>query len=267
MKKPVLLALVLILLSPMAQAELILTAPPRETPEKGAKMYGPIAEHLSRQLGETVTYQHPGNWAKYAEDMRKDRYDIVFDGPHFAAWRIKHLNHRVTGRLPGSLVFVIVSRASDKSIKNIRSLRGKRTCGLPSPNLGTVYFLSQFQSTVTPDVVTVKGGFKKVYAAFKKGQCDAAIMRDTVYNKLPKAEKDRLQLVHTSTSLPNQVFTVSNRVHKFTQVTDALVSARGVTAAQDLLQRFSKNTRKILAAQTKEYRGAEQYLEGVIWGW
>lgn len=266
-RQSLLILLSLLTLAPLAQADYVFTAPPRETPEQGQKMYGPIAQHLSKALGEKVVYQHPGSWAKYAEDMRKDKYDIVFDGPHFAAWRVKHLGHRVTGKLPGNLVFVFVTPKENKDIKKVRDLRRKRTCGLPSPNLGTVYFLSQFQGTVTPDVVEVKGGFKKVYAALKEGRCDAAVMRDTVYNKLPKADKNALKVVHTSAALPNQVFTVSKRVHNFTAVTDALVSELGVQSAQKLLARFSKNTRKLLAAKTDEYQGAEKHLEGVIWGW
>ena len=38
---------------------LILSAPPRETPEAGMKMYGPIAQSLSKTLDVNVTYQHP----------------------------------------------------------------------------------------------------------------------------------------------------------------------------------------------------------------
>ena len=36
--------------SALAQG-LVLTSPPRESAEKGMKMYGPIAEHLSQTLG------------------------------------------------------------------------------------------------------------------------------------------------------------------------------------------------------------------------
>ena len=70
---------------------LILSAPPRETAEAGMKIYGPIAQHLSKLLGVIVTYKHPGNWMTYQHEMRDDKYDIIFDGPHFISWREKHL--------------------------------------------------------------------------------------------------------------------------------------------------------------------------------
>lgn len=268
MKKCVLLTLALLSLSPLAQANLTLTAPPRETPEKGEAMYAPIARHLSKELGETVVYKHPGSWAKYSEDMRKDKYDIVFDGPHFAAWRMKHLGHKAAGKLPGNLVFVVITSTRETKVNKLRHLRRKKTCGLPSPNLGTVSFLSNFMTaTVPPTVTEIKGGFKKVYNEFKAGKCDAAILRDTVYKKFSAAEKKAVKVVHTSPALSNQVFTVSKRVKDPAAVTRALTSAQGAAAAGKLLERFSKNAKKIQAATNKEYKGAEKYLEGVVWGW
>lgn len=66
-------------------AELILTAPPREKASVGETLYGPLAQHLSSLLGEPVVYKHPNNWLEYQRDVRKDVYDIVFDGPHFVS--------------------------------------------------------------------------------------------------------------------------------------------------------------------------------------
>ena len=63
--------------------DLILTAPPREKPEAGQKLYGPIASYLTKLLGKKVVYKHPQNWLNYQHEMRHDKYDIVFDGPHF----------------------------------------------------------------------------------------------------------------------------------------------------------------------------------------
>jgi len=69
--------------------DLILSAPPRETPEAGNKMYSPIAGYLSEMLGVNVKYIHPGNWLNYQREMRSDKYDIIFDGPHFIASKEK----------------------------------------------------------------------------------------------------------------------------------------------------------------------------------
>ena len=93
----------------VAAQDLILTAPPREKPEVGAAEYGPLANYLSKLLGKKVKYVHPGNWLNYQREMRADHYDIIFDGPHFASWRIAHLGHDALVRLPGTLEFMPVS--------------------------------------------------------------------------------------------------------------------------------------------------------------
>ena len=53
--------LVFILSISNAQAELILSAPPRESLKAGNELYGPLAEHLTQLLGEKVIYKHPDN--------------------------------------------------------------------------------------------------------------------------------------------------------------------------------------------------------------
>ncbi|MEJ2398266.1 MAG: PhnD/SsuA/transferrin family substrate-binding protein [Gammaproteobacteria bacterium] len=94
-----LLVLGLWLFSSLASAQdLILTAPPREKPAAGQKQYGPLAAYLTKLFGHKVKYVFPGNWLKYQRDMRNDKYDIIFDGPHFISWRILHLGNQAVVR-------------------------------------------------------------------------------------------------------------------------------------------------------------------------
>lgn len=126
MKKIILLLLLnCIFISTQAQ-DLILSAPPRETPDEGMKLYGPVADHLSKLLGVSVKYEHPTNWLKYQREMRKDTYDIIFDGPHFISWRIEHLGHEALIKLPGQLQFNLVAMKDNQGIKQSKDLIGKK---------------------------------------------------------------------------------------------------------------------------------------------
>ncbi|HKQ31288.1 MAG TPA: PhnD/SsuA/transferrin family substrate-binding protein, partial [Burkholderiales bacterium] len=60
---------------------LIFTSAPRETVADGTKIYGPVAEYLSKALGKKVVYRHPGTWGAYRSEMLRGDYDIIFDGP------------------------------------------------------------------------------------------------------------------------------------------------------------------------------------------
>lgn len=262
--------IIVFIYSVSALADLTFSAPPRESPEKGVKMYAPIARHLSEILGEKVTYEHPGGWFKYSANMRNKKYDIVFDGPHFAAWRIKNIGHSAVAKLPGSLGFMILAKADDDNINNVRDLARFKICGLASPNLGTVTVYSLYDNPVVqPEVFEVKGGFKGVFKAFKQGKCRAAVVRDNIYKKLKDNEKKQIKVVYKSRPLPNQTVTVSNQVGpgKRDLIAYSFTTPDGIKPAEKLFGRFSKKAKYFIPSKQGEYKDLENLLTGVIWGW
>ncbi len=262
---------VLILCHGFACADLIISAPPRENVEQGKAQYEPIANFLSKQLGRKVGYVHPSSWEEYALNMREDKYDIVFDGPHFSAWRMKHLNHFPVVKLPGDLMFYVVAAADNKKVRRMRQLTSHKTCGMASPNLSMLNFLAQFaQSAAMPPVVEIKGGAPDVYRAFKDGKCEAAIVSDDFYlQQLPKQEREQLKIIYTSEKMPNQTITVSSRVDKRERdlITHSLLTPQGSKSAIAVLNRFSREKPVFIATSSKDYSGVENLLEGVVWGW
>ena len=251
-------------------AKLVLTSPPRESAEKGEKIYGPIAKMMSKALGEEVVYQHPVGWMEYSAKMRAGQYDIVFDGPHFAAWRIKHLDHKPVARLPGTLDFVVVTRKSNKRMTSRRGILRGSICGLASPHLATVSILAEFQDSITvPKIIEVKGGPKAVLKAYKEGKCDAAVLRLELWKNLPKKMKKGSHVVFTTESLPNQTITVSPRVNKkkHGKIAKLFRSRTGAKHSQHLLNRFSKKKRYFVKTELKEFENLENLLEGIVFGW
>lgn len=269
----VLTGIVLYLNLGMAQAEgLILTSPPREKKAVGQKLYGPIANHLTQLLGVKVTYQHPGNWLSYQREMRNDRYDIVFDGPHFIAWRQEHLKHEAIVKLQGSLQFFLVARTGDKSVNTMDDLIGQKICGISPPNLSTLTVLDKFRNPVRQPVIKgVKGGMKGVFKAFKSGTCKAAVFRDTFFKKKLK-EEDRatMKILFHSQPIPNQGISVSRRLSPAAKakIKESLTIGKGVNATVAIVKRFGgKKVKSFVPASKAEYEGLNNLLEGVIFGW
>lgn len=253
-----------------AEADYVLSAPPRESPEDGEKFYGPIANALSALLGVPVTYKHPGGWMKYTLGMRAGQYDIVFDGPHFVAWRMKHVGHIPLVRLDGKLQFYVLAKKSDLKGNSMRSVIGKELCGLASPNLGTVSVFAMYDNPVMQPVIRrVSGGFKVIMKKFLQGECDYAVVRDKLFKKLPQAQKDTIKIIEKSTPWPNQTISVTQKIGKAdrAKIVKFLTSKQGKTAAGKLLGRFSKKKPYFIPAKIKEYRDLELLLEGVVWGW
>jgi ABC-type phosphate/phosphonate transport system substrate-binding protein len=252
-----------------AHAELTLTAAPRETAQAGARLYGPLAASVSEILGEKVVYRHPGDFLTYSNEMRAGQYDLVFDGPHLAAWRIEHLQHEAVARLPGSLVFKVVTKHAD--IETLDDLIGKKVCGLLSPNLATLTMLYEYKNPAQQPIFRdVKGGFVRVFEALKSDKCIAAVFRSDYYdNKVSQQEKDDLKVIFISKPVPNQTITASPRVPEEGKrnLAQALTSKEEAVGAENLFQRFSKNKPEFIATSGEEFTHLNRLLEGVVWGW
>lgn len=266
------LAVILIALSTPINAELILTAPPRENPETGEKLYGPLAKHLSELLGEKVTYVHPNNWLEYQRDLRKDAYDIIFDGPHFVSWRMSHLKHDVLVKLPGTLEFVVIVNADDNEVKDVKDLIGKKICGIPPPNLATLTVIEQFPNPVRQPVIWgVDGGYMDVFRAFISGQCRAAVFRSTFFEKkLTEQDRTNTRVLFRSKALPNQAISVSSRVNSDAKnkIIKSLTAGNGMIATKSISRRFGgQQAKPFISASKEEYEQHTQLLEGIVFGW
>ena len=253
--------------------DLILTAPPREKPEAGIKQYTPLAEHLTKLLGKKVVYEHPGNWLNYQRDMRADKYDVVFSGPHFASWRIEHLGHKVLVKLPGFLQFHLVTRKEFTDINKPEDLVAKRICSIPPPNLSILSVLAAYQNPVQQPVLKgVKGGMGGVYKTFKdeSADCQAWSFRTTFYNKKLKDEdRAKMKILYSTPKLPNQSITVSKRLSERDQslMLQSITLGDGVKATAPILRRFGGKAKAFIPAKQEEFKGHNLLLEGVIFGW
>ena len=262
--------MLLCMLAPQLNAKLVFSAPPRESAEQAKKLYGPLVEGLSKLFGEEVVFKRADNFITYGVSMRKDEYDIVFDGPHFAAWRVEHLNHSVAVKLPGRLDFHIVT--TNPQYKSLKDLTGRKVCAMTSPNLGTVALLQQYKKNplTGPKMAGSRGGFAGVTKDMLNGRCELGVLRTQFYNKkLTDEERSRLHIIYTTKPMPNQAITVSRRVSKGNKdrMIAALTSEEGATVAAKLFGRFSKKSKHFAPTTGEEFSYLNLLLEGVVWGW
>ena len=252
-------------------ADIVFTAPPREKPAAGMKVYGPIAQHLSQIMKTKVTYKHPGNWLNYQREMRDGKYDVIFDGPHFASWRMAHIGHDMIAKLPGKLIFYLVKEKSNTKINSLSDLIGQRICGISMPNLSTLSILAAYPNPVRqPVIIGVRGGMKGVVKSLKKNRCDAYVFRDKFYLKKLKPEvRNNLKILHTSKPLPNQVISAGQRVTPAQKkaISHSLTVGKGIDSTKALRKRFAGKARSFVKTSNDEYKNHNRLLEGVIFGW
>jgi ABC-type phosphate/phosphonate transport system substrate-binding protein len=248
-----------------------MTAPPREPQEIGIKQYESTAAFISKIIGKPVKYEHPGNWLTYQSNMRNNKYDIVFDGPHFASWRMAHISHDMLVKLPGKLQFYLLTDINNSQINSADDLIGKKICGISPPNLSTLSVLAYYQNPVRQPIIKgIKGGMGKVHKTFKSGGCEALVLRTAFYyKKLQDADRKSLKIIYKSPAMPNQVISAGKRLtqEEKSRLRVALISNDGAQATKPTLQRFGGKAKAFIPATAKEYEGYNNLLEGVIFGW
>lgn len=246
------------------QADLILSSAPRDTREKEEEIFKPIADMLSKAAGEKVTFQYGDNFLVYQSEMRKGKYDIVFDGPQFVSWRMVKLGHVPLVKFPGNLVFAAITKASQNKINDLKDLAGRTVCAFPPPNLATLTVLYEFGNPARQPLVLEVQSFPDVYKGVKSGKCVGGILQAKLYQDLDKEAKIA-KVLFTSKPLPNQAFSAGPRLtaEKRERVNQAFLSAEGAAATQKLREVFK--VQALAPATVEEYQGHGQLLRD-IWG-
>lgn len=247
-----------------ASADLVLSAPPRETPEAGQKLYAPLAEYLAKVTGEKIEYRHPDNWGIYQAMMTKGVYDLVFDGPHFVSWRIRNLEHVPLVALSGKLRFVIVARHDDTRIQSLADLAGKNVCGHAPPNLATLTLFDRFSNPSRQPRLLESKGFDDGYQKMLAAKCAATVLPYEVHQKLD-GNGTRTKLLYTGEPYPNQALTAGSRVSELArkQIVQALLSVEGQSIVRPIVTAFSGS--EFLATTPEDYAGYVSLLKNV-WG-
>lgn len=260
---PIVAGLALLVAGAAARADLVLSAPPRETVEAGEKIYKPLVEYLSQASGEKVSYRHPDTWAIYQAMITRDEYDLVFDGPHFVSWRIERLKHVPLAALTGKLSFVVAARADDARVRSLNDLAGKGVCGHAPPNLATLTLFDQFSNPLRQPKLVETKGFDGAYQGLLNGKCVGTVLPTEVYRKLDAAHRARI--LYESAPVPNQALTAGSRVsaEARARIAAALLSPQAKPSAQPLAASLGgSDFVKVTAA---DYRGHDVLLRNV-WG-
>ncbi len=243
---------------------LVFTAPPRETPEEGEQIYGPIAEYLGKAIGRKIVYKHPGTWGVYRTEMLKGSYDIVFDGPHFNGYRVQKLGHNILVKIPIQHEFVVITRATEP-FSSVQEMAGRIFCAHAPPNLGTLVLLDQFDNPARQPVILNTKGWDNIYKGVISRRCVGGILPAANLDK--QDWKGKVKIVYRSPTLPNQAFSAGTRLSPEEQAKLALAllapEAAGPTAR---LRAAYKVGPSFVAADNQEYLGAAKYLKNE-WGY
>ena len=213
-----------------------------------------------------MVYRQPANWLAYQKEMRKGDYDLVFDGPHFNAWRAANLQHNILVKAPGEHSFVVVVKKDNDKLRELKQLNGRRICGMSPPNLGTLTVLNEFDNPARQPVIVNTEGWNNIYNGMQTGQCAAAILPARNLVKLdPQGTAARA--IFTAKAFPNQAFSAGPRIAPEDQakIARALISPDGRAATAKLRETYALSG-DFQPAAKDEYAGVASMLKDT-WGY
>lgn len=250
-----------------AKSDLIFVTAPTHSAAETKKLYTPIVNFLSKKTGKKFRLDVPSNFIAYSRAMQKGNYDLIFDGPHLAAWRIQRLQHSPIARFPGKIKIVVVTKEKSKHDEMKDLQYGNKVCSFVPPNMLTMIFLSHYPSVARqPNIVRVQG-FKKLIACVKQGKGEAAVLRDKLWGKAKKlgASKGLKIIAKPPQGYPERTFTAGPRIDAKLRekISQLLLSDEGKKVMTPLLKRFKK--KNLIKAPIEDYVGLESLISS-IWG-
>ena len=240
--------------------EFVFSSPPRGSAAEETAYFQPIAEYLTRVTGKKFVYKYSDNWLAYQSNMQKDRYDLVFDGPHFVSWRIAHREHEPLVKIPGDFIFVFLVRKDNTSIQKLSDLAGRSVCGHAPPNQGTLHLYNMFTNPARqPQLVDIQG-WRPIYKAMLAGKCVGSVVPVKIYNELDPTGKDT-KVLHITKAAPGQAFTASKRIPADirAKIAEALMSDQGQTVTAKLREYYP--SKPYVRANKPEYADEEGLLK------
>jgi ABC-type phosphate/phosphonate transport system substrate-binding protein len=250
------------------EASLILTSAPRGDHAAESATYQPVADFLSKTTGQKVIYKFSDNWLTYQNEMRKGKYDIIFDGPHFVSWRLYHMDHVPLVKLPQQHIWVVVAKSEDNETANLTSLYGRAVCSPAPPNFGALTLYSLFPNPAREPVIVETKSWQDGFTGVTSGKCKAAIIPQSNWKKFDPEGK-LTKIVYKHRAFPNQAITVSSkRIPPAMQqkMRVALLSDDGQAAMKQLREQYAKVgnvLEKLVPATKAEYADVDLILKDV----
>lgn len=242
-----------------ALAELTLAVHPVLPPTQTQKLYQPLVNYLTDAIGEKVSLITNPNFLVHWQVLRRGKYDLILDGPHFTDYRASKMGYTVLAKLPDVVSYTLVAN-EDAFILEPSDLIGKPVATSPSPALGALRLAQIYPNPLRqPRFVEADDSAKAAEMAVA-GKTVGAIIPAPLVGRYPT-----LTTVATTPQVPSPAISASPDVPADTQakLKQALLNAQNSEAGQAALAALNINA--FQDANNDTYQEQMHLLEGV-WG-
>ncbi len=239
----------------------ILSASPRGSAATERALFEPIAHYLTAVTGHQIVYRQPTGALSFAHNLAAGRYDLLFGGPHLAAWAHRHLRARPLVRFSGRLVFDTVVR--DPDIHGLPALVGEPVCVSPPPSLATISLLRHFPDVLRQPYLIAVSGWQQAYRELMTGACRATVLPASAVQRFD-AQGSALHVIHQSRAYPGYGLVADRHIPRAAQrlIRAALLTPQGRQATALLMR--SDAASGWMVAHRRDYAGLSHLLRHAL---
>jgi len=236
---------------------LLLQPLPRE--EMSADSFQPLADYLAKQTDRSFEIHTPPNFPAYWEAVRRYQYDLAFDAPPFADYRIHKLGFTVLVKTPDTASYSLVMRDGARS-RDPTSLVGKRVATLGLTSIGTLRLNALFPNPYRQPMIVEVSDSQEGWRQLLGGDVDAAFLPTTGLSA--RVKSGGAIIVLTTEPIPRLVFSSSPRLPRelTEKIRAALLDANRTESGRAMLRAigidfFDPATNEEIANQSYVLRG------------
>ena len=222
-----------------------------------SEAYTPIADYLSRRLGQPVELKLFPNYLSFWEATRGGSdFDIALDAAPVTDFRVQRQDWQVVARFDGEVTQSLVTR-DDDLVLSPKELVNKRVAVQPSPSVGALVLYQLFPNPVQQPTLVFEQTNRDVATAVLEGKARAGVIPTPLVGGYPG-----LYPVVTTEPLPFLGFSVSPKINERTRkaLKQALLSFPETEEGQRILE--EQRLTDIVPASNRYYRGNAELLVG-----
>lgn len=241
-------------------ADIVMGVVPQQSPLKLLKVWSPIAEHLTKQLGEKVVFKTEKSIPEFEKVLYSGGYDFAYMNPYHYVVAHKKQGYVASVRAIKDIKGILVMQKG-KSLQGIANEKNTRYL-FPAPFAFAATLLTKYELLKHYKIdlknskhVVYVNSHDSVYKGVSRGfgRVGGGIVR-TYKNLNDEQTKSSLEIVYETQSYPSHPFAIKADVKNKEQIAQALMSI-----PQELLQNLSiKALKKI---DDDEYKSVKELAE------
>lgn len=245
---------------PVLAAELTFAVHPVLPQARTVQVYQPLVDYLSQATGQKIRLVTNTNFLTHWQAMKRDKYDLILDGPHFTAYRIARMGYTALAKLPEVISYTLVAN-ENQMILEPTELIGKTIATTPAPAIGALRLAEIYPNPLRQPAIVETPDAEQAAELAVQGKVAAAMIPAALVGRYPG-----LTTVLTTEQVPSPGISVSPAVSVELQqaLRRALLDAPNTPEGRKALEAL--NVPALEPADDDSFHGLERLLEG-MWGY